>query len=257
MKAFKALVLGTALVACGCSGMQGTDFGLAAGAGLDLIKAATLSDEEVKQNSLAMMKHSDSVNPVLPPGNKYGARLARLTRKHAKEDGLNLNFKVYHVSDVNAFAAPDGSIRFFSGLMDLMTDQEILAIVGHEIGHVKLGHSKSQMQKAYAVSAARKGAASQSNVAGTLAASQLGGLLEGIMNAQFSQGDESDSDEYALQFMKKHKYDQRAVASALRKLAKLSEGGSSTVGQWFSSHPEPNARAERIEEMIASGNTKS
>lgn len=237
---------------CSCSSTGGTDFGLAAGAGMDLFKAATLTDEEVKQNSLAMMKHADSVNPVLPASNKYGARLARLTKNHVKEDGLNLNFKVYNVREVNAFATPDGSIRVYAGLMDLMNDQELLGVIGHEIGHVKNGHSKEQMQKAYAVSAARKGVASRSNTAGALVASELGGMLESLLNAQFSQADETESDDYSLAFMKKHKYDQKSLASALRKLAKLSEGSGSGLGQWFSSHPEPNGRAERIEKQLKS-----
>jgi len=38
--------------------------------------------------------------------------------------------------DVNAFACGDGSIRVFSALMDLMDDDELMAISGHEIGHV-------------------------------------------------------------------------------------------------------------------------
>ncbi|MFN3432343.1 MAG: ABC transporter substrate-binding protein, partial [Candidatus Sericytochromatia bacterium] len=47
-------------------------------------------------------------------------RLARLTAKHVNEDGMKLNFKVYLSKEVNANATADGSIRVYSGLMDMM-----------------------------------------------------------------------------------------------------------------------------------------
>ena len=49
---------------------------------------------------------------------------------------MKLNYKVYEVVDINAFACGDGSIRVFSALMDLMDDDELMAVIGHEIGHV-------------------------------------------------------------------------------------------------------------------------
>ena len=56
-------------------------------------------------------------------------------------EGMPLNFKVYYVIDVNAFACADGSVRVFSSLMDIMTDEELLGVIGHEVGHV---HTKTQ-----------------------------------------------------------------------------------------------------------------
>ena len=53
-------------------------------------------------------------------------------------DGIPLNFKVYDVIDVNAFACPDGSVRVFSSLMDIMDDDELLGVIGHEIGHCRI-----------------------------------------------------------------------------------------------------------------------
>ena len=50
--------------------------------------------------------------------------------------------------DVNAFAMANGCIRVYSGLMDMMTDNEVEAVIGHEMGHVALGHVKKGMQVA-------------------------------------------------------------------------------------------------------------
>ncbi|MFM2449470.1 MAG: hypothetical protein RIS44_1920 [Pseudomonadota bacterium] len=217
-----------------------------AGAALDLFKAATVSEEELMQASMQMRAYEDKKRRVAPAGNKYAARLARLTAKHVNEDGLKLNFKVYMSSQVNANASPDGSIRFYSGLMDMMTDAELLGILGHEIGHVKAKHSLGRMRTAYMASAGRKAAASNKGALGAIADSDLGGLAEAVLNAQYSQSNETESDDYGLAFMKKHKYDAKAMESAFRKLG---SGG----GGMLSSHPNSQERANRMRDKLASG----
>lgn len=219
------------------------------GAALDLFKAATVSDEELKSVSLQYRNYEDRQEKVAPPGNKYAQRLARLTKKHVNEDGLKLNFKVYLSNEVNANATPDGSIRVYSGLMDRMNDQELLGVIGHEIGHVKLAHSLSAMRTAYLASAGRK-AASAAGGAGRLADSDLGALGEKLVNSQFSQSQETASDDYGLAFMQKHKYKVQAMESAFRKIAALG-GKQGGLDQMLSSHPDPSGRADRMRDKAA------
>lgn len=219
------------------------------GAATDVAKAATVSEQEVIESSRQMIAYQDKKEKVAPAGSAYAKRLAALTAKHAKEDGLKLNFKVYLSSTVNAFATPDGSIRFYSALMDMMTDDELRGIIGHEIGHVKLGHSVAAMKTAYMASAGRKAAASSGGTLGRLADSELGGMMESILNAQFSQTQESASDDYGFQFMKKHSYNAKAMESAFRKFAKL-DGGQQSI---TSSHPGSNERADRMKEKAEKG----
>lgn len=87
-----------------------------------------------------------------------------------------------------------------------------------------------------------KAAASSDSKLATIADSELGAMMEEVLNAQFSQSQETVSDDYGLQFMKKHKYDVHAMESMLRKLG--SQGGGLTA-----SHPAPADRADRIKEM--------
>lgn len=218
------------------------------GAASDLVKAASVSDADLQATSRQMMMSMDGKNQVAGGGNKYAARLNRIIRGLGHEDGLTLNFKVYLVRDVNAFATPDGSIRVFAGLMDKMTDDELRSIIGHEIGHVKLGHALNEMRTAYMVSAGAKAAAAQ----GGLGASVLATIGEKFINAQFSQSQESDADAYGVSFMKRHKYKLAAAESAMRKLAKIdgtAEGGHTSL---FASHPGSKQRAEKIHGLIAS-----
>jgi len=230
----------------GCSS-SGINLDSALGAGNDLMKAATLSDADVKTLSAAASKAQDKQSKVASPSNPYSRRLAKITRGISNEDGLKLNFKVYLTKDVNAFAMADGTVRVYSGLMDKMTDDEVRYVIGHEIGHVKLGHSKKAMQTAYATSAARKVAVASGNgVAAGLSESALGNLAEAVINAQFSQSQESAADAYSIGFMKRHHYNPHAASSALHKLAALYGNDSSLL----SSHPAPEERASKVEKLI-------
>ena len=125
-------------------------------AGKDVAKAVTLSDKDIADLSREAVEWMDANNPIADETTEYGARLKRLTEGITEINGLPLNFKVYHVVDVNAFACGDGSIRVFSALMDLMDDDELMAIIGHEIGHVVHADVKHAMKNAYLSSAASR-----------------------------------------------------------------------------------------------------
>jgi metalloprotease len=219
------------------------DLGRAIGAAADLGKAATVTDDEVKDYARQMRSYEERAREqVAPPGSAYAKRLASLTDRYRNYDGLVLNFKVYQSKQVNANASADGSIRVYTGLMDLMSDQELLFVIGHEIGHVKGGHSAKAMRTALATSGLRKAATAAAGTSVRIADAQLGGLLEGVVNAQHSQSQEIQSDDYGLAFMKKNNIPPAAAESALRKLAGLSKG-SATI---LSSHPDPGKRADRM-----------
>lgn len=240
------------LAACGGQGLPkmgnvgGVNVDAAMDSASDLGKAATLTEEEVKASAKEMRLYEEqSKEKVAPASDKYAVRLAKLTDKYRKYDGLDLNFKAYLSDSVNANASADGSVRVYTALMDLMDDQELLFVIGHEIGHVKNGHTAKQMRAALAMSGVRKGAAASGTVAGKLSSSELGGLLESVLNAQYSQSQETESDDYGLQFQRKTGGNVSAAESALRKLAKLSGGEHSML----SSHPDPAQRADRMAQL--------
>src|SRR5260221_14219378 len=97
-----------------------------------------------------------------------------LTSACTDDAALKLNLKCYMTKDVNAFAMADGTIRLYSGLMDMMTDDELRYVVGHEMGHIKNGHTKKRMQTALAASAAQKGSGASGTRAAGLSDSQAG-----------------------------------------------------------------------------------
>ncbi|OKZ40105.1 MAG: peptidase M48 [Odoribacter sp. 43_10] len=200
-------------------------------------------------SAITSVKWMDEQNPVSDPGSAYSKRLDSLMKKVGEVEGLKLNYKVYEVVDINAFACGDGSIRVFSALMDLMDDDELMAVIGHEIGHVVHTDSKDAMKNAYLAAAAKSAAGAAGGVLEKLTDSQLGEIAQALSNAQFSQKQETEADEYGFEFCIKHGFDPYGMANALEKLNNLSEGQkASKFQQMFSSHPDSAKRASRMKE---------
>jgi putative metalloprotease len=225
------------------------DFGKLASSASLAVKAAALSDAEVVELADKSCAALDGQNKIAPPGSKYAKRLdaALKPMNMSKFNGKRLDAKVYLVSDVNAFAMDNGCIRVFAGLMDMMDDDEIRAVVGHEIGHVHLGHSRKSMQTAYAVQAARSAAGAVNATAATLSQSELGELGQKFVEAQFSQSQEMDADDHSYTMLHKEKLPRAGLVTLFQKLAKL-EGSSGH--SMFSSHPSSPDRARRIQTRI-------
>lgn len=241
-----AALVGSVLMLASCSTMNMD--ALMSGAGKAL-QAATVSDAQIQNYVGEYVKYSDSQNKVAPAGNPYSQRLARLTSGLSSVDGVPLNFKVYLTNDVNAFACADGSVRVYSGLMDRMNDDEVLGVIGHEIGHVAHKDTKHAFKQALMNSAILDGLASTSNTMAALTQTQLAQLGEAVVNARYSQKQESNADDYGYDFLKSHGKNPWAMAMAFTKLEEL-EGGSSAksngVSQMFSSHPSTPARIQHI-----------
>ena len=233
---------------CGCiRSFASMDHSKLVGAGYNLLNAASLNEKEAKAMSLAMRQRDDAKNRVAPPNSPYTQRLNRLMANLASVNGTPLSYKVYMTNEVNANAAPDGSVRVYSGLMDKMDDDELRFVLGHEIGHVAKGHSLNAMRMAYATEAARQAAGSLNATASALSDGQLGALGKAFFNAQFSQSQESDADAYAMQFLKNNHYNTAAAGSALRKLSDGRRGG--VMEAMFSTHPNPLDRAEKMDKL--------
>ena len=213
----------------------------------DVVTAVTLSDADVAELCRESVQWMDENNQVADETTEYGQRLQRLTANLTNYDGMKLNFKVYLVTDINAFASGDGSIRVFSALMDMMSDDELMAIIGHEIGHIKNTDVKDAIKTAYMTSAAVKAAGSGSGKVSQLTEEQLGEIVASFTNAQFSQKQENGADDYAFQFCVKNNIDPYAMALSLEKLVDLSGGAqASRLQKMFSSHPDSQKRATRM-----------
>jgi len=242
------LTLGLVSLVSGCANLNADSL---MQSGAQAYQAATLSDADVKTLSEKSCTEMDAKAQIAPANSEYAQRLQKISA--ALGDNINgqpANYKVYITKDVNAWAMANGCIRVYSGLIDMMNDNEVEGVLGHEMGHVALGHTRKAMQVAYATTAARTAASSLGGIGASLSQSQLADLGEKLVNAQFSQKQESQADDYSFDLLKKRGIDPTGLATSFEKLAKLEGGNQSSV---FADHPASQARAQHIRDRIASG----
>ncbi|BCG08081.1 MULTISPECIES: M48 family metallopeptidase [Buttiauxella] len=245
------LSLSVAALLSGCQNMDSNGL-LASGA--EAFQAYTLSDAQVKELSDKSCAELDSKASIAPASSEYAQRLSKISAALGDNiNGMPVNYKVYVTKDVNAFAMANGCIRVYSGLMDMMNDNEVEAVIGHEMGHVALGHVKKGMQVALGTNAARVAAASAGGVIGSLSQSQLGDLGEKLVNAQFSQRQESEADDYSYDLLRKRGINPIGLATSFEKLAKEEEGRQSSM---LDDHPASAERAQHIRDRMAADGLK-
>ena len=246
--------LAVVLLCMTCSVPAMAQFNLkkAVGGAVKAAKAVTLTDEQMREYVKEYIDWMDKHNQVCADDDPYTVRLKKLTEGLNEVEGIPLNFKVYYVIDVNAFACADGSVRIFSSLMDIMSDEELLGVIGHEVGHVAHKDSKNGFRTALLTSALKDGISSQGGKAAALTESQLGDLGEALVNATYSQKQEREADDYGYEFLKKAGKNPWAMALSFQKLKQLQEEAgaqkSSKLNQLFSTHPDLDARIKRMEE---------
>ncbi|MEQ6278991.1 M48 family metallopeptidase [Kluyvera cryocrescens] len=239
------LAFGATLLLSGCQNMDSNGL---LNSSTGALQAFSLSDQQVQALSDQACKDMDSKATIAPAGSDYVKRLNKIAA--ALGDNINgqpVNYKVYVAKDVNAFAMANGCIRVYSGLMDLMNDNEVEAVVGHEMGHVALGHVKKGMQVAIGTNALRAAAASAGGIVGSLSQSQLGDLGEKLVNSQFSQRQESEADDYSYDLLRKRGINPTGLATSFEKLAKLEDGRQSSM---FDDHPGSQERAQHIRDRL-------
>ncbi|MBQ9893611.1 MAG: M48 family metallopeptidase [Bacteroidales bacterium] len=251
------ILVSAAIMMSSCGMLSNLDSGRLMESGLGALQALTLTDEQVDEYVHQYITQLDAQSVVLPESNSYTKRLRRLTQNL---DGVNerpLNFKVYKEDEVNAFACADGSVRVYTGIMDIMTDNELLGVIGHEMGHVALHHTRKQMQRSMITSSALGALASTGGTIASLTDSQLGALGEMIMNAKYSRDQETEADDYGYNYLCKAGKNPWSMVMSFEKLQNLSSGGkSSPVTNLFSSHPDTGSRIKHITERCVTDGYK-
>jgi putative metalloprotease len=234
------------IILSGCAnGSFNTNAALSVGAGA--VQALTLDENSVKQTATLAAKEYDGKHQVAAANDPNSQRLFKLTNSLQGYEGLQLNFKVYKADDINAFAMADGTVRVYTGLMGAMPDDQVLAVIGHEIGHVKLKHSYHQMRTQLISNTAMQAVVGMGGVVGALSKGQLGQLASGVVSAQFSQRDELAADKFAIKLLKDLGKDPQSMTRSIKTLkAKFGTGGG-----FMSSHPSNDERISNLEAAIA------
>ena len=253
-----ALICAVVISMASCTSLKVVDQNAAANAGAAALQALTISDAQVKQLCSQYMVETDGQNTILPASNEYTQRLDRIMAKFHNISDLNLNYKVYQSSTVNAFASGDGSVRVYTGLMDAMNDDQVFAVIGHELGHLINKDVRDAYRAAYLVVAARYGIAAVNTTAGALSTGFLGDLGQELASNAYSRRQETQADETAFQFCVQNGVDPYAMYHALNVLIQLSGQTSqqSRLQELLSTHPDTYKRAAHIKELCEAAGYK-
>ena len=180
---------------------------------------------------------------------EVGQKLARVSDR----PDLPYEFVVLNSSVPNAWALPGGKIAVNRGLLTELDDEAQLAsVLGHEIVHAAARHSVQRMQQGMLISAGVAGlgfALSDNEWAGLL----MGGAAVGaqLALAQYSQGDELESDHYGIIYMKEAGYDPQAAVELQEIFLELSKGQQSGfVDGLFATHPPSAKRVRENSELV-------
>jgi predicted Zn-dependent protease len=147
--------------------------------------------------------------------------------------------------EVNAWCMPGGKIAVYTGLIDRLkiTDDELAAVMGHEIGHALREHGRERASQAMEQSIAV-------GVLGALAGfGQVGtDLTQQVLNITFSLPNsrlhETEADRIGVELAARAGYDPRAAATLWQKMGQL---GSGQPPQFLSTHPSNETRQQDLQ----------
>lgn len=248
------LIICAMLLTASASATAQFNLGSALSALLKAGQALTITDQQLASYVHQSVQAMDAKNKVLPENDPYTQRLRRLTAGMTQADGIPLNFKVYKTNEINAFACPDGSVRVFTGIMDMMDDDELLGIIGHEIGHVQRHHSRKAFKNQLLGDALKDAVASAGQTGAMLSQSTLATLGQGLANAQYSQKQENEADDSGYEFLVANGRNPWGMVQAFQKMQNMEQQGacqSSYMQKMFSSHPETAKRIQRMSQRAS------
>jgi len=156
---------------------------------------------------------------------------------------IQLEFRNSELIGPNAFAFPGGTIVITDQMVETAeTDEEILAILAHEIGHAERRHSMRQILQSSFVALA---AATVTADAASLSAA-VAGLPVILAQTKYSRDFETEADEFALALLKSHDISTDAFADIMEHL----DEGSELMKKlsFISTHPVTEERIKRARE---------
>lgn len=179
--------------------------------------------------------------------NDLGQSLVRVSQR----SNIPYTFHVVDTQDVNAFALPGGYLYVNRGLIETAdTEAELAGVLGHEIGHVVGKHSARQITQQYGIAIIASLALGEDPGMVAQLAAQI--AATGAITS-YSRSMESEADTYGVQELYDAGIDPHGLATFFEKLEELRAGrGGGSLEKFFSTHPEPGARAAAVRSQIAS-----
>lgn len=178
----------------------------------------------------------------------YGIGTSLIQKSVASKTDWRYDFHVLADPDtVNAFALPGGQVFITRGLLDkLKTDDQVAGVLAHEITHVIARHGAQKLAKMQLAQGLSSAAVVASD---NYSAGQMVQMVGQMVGMKYGREDELESDSFGVRIMHEAGYDPHAMIEVM-KILEASSGGGRNQPEFFSTHPNPENRIQRIEEAI-------
>lgn len=254
MRIFPVLALSGLTVLSGCSSST-----MNSSTGADRKQLMLVSSAEINQAS------AKSYQQTLVEANQKGLlnpNAAQLQRIQRIANRLIPQVNIYNPSakawswqvnmlksdELNAYCSPGGKIMFYTGIIDRLnlTDDEIAAIMGHEMAHALREHGRERASRSGATQLGLSVLASAAGL--TEGQAQLAGIATQLgLNLPFSRNQESEADALGLELMARAGFNPQAAISLWNKMNAASQG---QPPQFLSTHPGSQTRIQNIQALL-------
>ncbi len=168
------------------------------------------------------------------------ARFAEAAEQAAPGVAVKLDFlrESKKEAGFNAFAQPNGSIVVFDGLAQSLSDDELMAVLGHELGHVVHRHGMQNVLRSFGLfSVAGVVLSDFSTVAATMAAT--------VQGMRYGREAEREADAYARRFIAQQGLPPQTLAAVWLKFKdEQRRRGVGEIPGWLSTHPGMDERLD-------------
>ena len=245
IRTWPVAALAAAIVGCSTNPVTGEKELMLVGEGTEL---------SIGQKNYAPMRQAEggdySMDPALTSYvQRVGNRLAAVSDRK-----LPYEFVVLNNTIPNAWALPGGKIAVNRGLlMQLKSESELAAVLGHEIVHAAARHSAQQMSRGMLLQGgllAAQVAASDSDYGNLYMAGA--GLAAQLALQRYGREAELEADRYGIEYMKRAGYDAQGAVSLQEMFVRMSDKqDSSWLAGLFASHPPSQERVDANRRQVA------
>lgn len=176
-----------------------------------------------------------------------------VSRSAAGKSPYHFEFHVLNDPEtINAFALPGGQIFITEGLLrQLKTDGQLAGVLGHESGHVVARHGAEHIAKeqlTQGLTGAAVLATYDPNNPSSRNSAAVAAMIGQLVNMRFGRQDELEADQLGVRFTSEAGYDPRSLIALMKILDQSSQGNRPP--EFFSTHPNPENRIQRIQAAI-------